>query len=89
MSEDRFHCLGGCGDSWDADPRLGVACPDCGARAGVPCIAPSGHTKATGFSQPHKARRTLAFSLNPCGCLAKWDREHAADTQLSLLGDAR
>lgn len=65
-----FVCSG-CGDSWEKDPRLAVACSACGAKAGVGCRRPSEHSG--GFVQPHKARRTLAFELAPCGCLAIWE----------------
>lgn len=86
--DGRYHCLRGCGDSWERDPRVSVVCPACGAKAGTDCIAPSEHRKSRSFSQPHKARRQLAFSLNPCHCLAKWDAEHSSQPQGELqLGE--
>jgi hypothetical protein len=74
--DGRFHCMRGCGDSWDKDPRLAVDCPQCGSRAGTPCRRPSEHRLSSRFADPHKARCEKSFALNPCSCLAKWDAEH-------------
>ena len=63
----------GCGDSWDYDPRLVVACPTCPAQAGRPCQRPSGHGMGTAFMPPHAKRRKLAFEVKPCRCLALWE----------------
>lgn len=70
-----FWCQRGCGDTWDTDPRLAVACPKCGAAAGAGCCRPSEH--AGNFVTPHAERRRLAFELRPCRCLELWDAEHA------------
>lgn len=86
-NDGRFHCLRGCGDSWDNDPRLSVPCPSCNAKAGVMCKRPSEHTLSGQFRQPCKARLTAAFEAHPCGCLAKWDAEHS-DPQQSLFAKA-
>ena len=75
-----FTCLR-CGDTWPTDPRLGVACPDCGAAVGVGCIRPSGH-RGNAIT-PHKARRTLAFARHPCRCLARfeaWLKDHPKES---------
>jgi hypothetical protein len=89
----RFWCHRGCGDSWDTDPRLTVACPTCRAAAGVGCHRPSEH--AGHFVQPHAARRALAWARNPCSCLQLWEEAQAGavpeaptGTQLSLLEGA-
>lgn len=82
-NDGRFHCLRGCGDSWDKDPRLAIACPSCGAKPGVMCKRPSEHTLSRQFREPCKARREASFAVNPCSCLAKWDAEHSPQ-QLSL-----
>lgn len=82
MSDRRFVCARGCGDSWDEDPRLVVPCPHCGAAAGVGCRRPSEHVGH--FVEPHAARREAAFALNPCRCLALWDAAHATEAQGAL-----
>lgn len=46
----------GCDVSWERDPVLEVACPDCRQSIGSPCIRPSGH-KAM---KPHNSRDLLA-----------------------------
>lgn len=53
-----------CGDSWDRDPALAVACPKCRAMAGMGCQRPSGHGCAV-----HVERDALAVELGhlrPC-----------------------
>lgn len=70
MKRAPFRCSG-CGDEWDADPRLGVPCPTCGAAVGRRCKRPSEHTA----SQPHRARRRAAFAAAPCTCLANWEAQ--------------
>lgn len=87
-NDGRFHCLRGCGDSWDTNPQLAVECPTCHARAGLNCIAPSEHRKSASFAQPHAARRKLAFEQAPCGCLARWDAEHTVQPGLFAGGAA-
>jgi predicted nucleic acid-binding Zn-ribbon protein len=50
-----------CGEEWDTDPRLAVACPDCGAAPGLRCIRPSGHRLSSRFGgDPHRAREQAA-----------------------------
>lgn len=86
-NDGRFHCLRGCGDSWDSDPRLAVPCPSCKARVGVMCDRPSGHKLSGQFRNPCKERIAAAWKANPCSCLAKWDAEHAPEQQ-SLFAEA-
>lgn len=58
------HCQrAGCGKSWPRDPILAVPCPDCRARAGAPCIRPSGH-KASSY---HRARDIAADQAGAYG----------------------
>lgn len=47
-----------CGRRWPRDPRLEVACPDCGAPAGQRCRRPSAHRG--NFVEFHVAREQLA-----------------------------
>lgn len=68
-----------CGDTWDFDPRLIVACPDCKAKVGVTCVRPSEHRT----SMPHKARRQLAFEQMPCSCLENWESTHQPELELT------
>lgn len=60
------HCARpGCSSTWPRDPVLEVACPDCGAGAGVRCRRPSGH--AGHFTALHAARDRLADALGAYG----------------------
>lgn len=72
-----FVCRG-CGDSWDTDPRLFAACPQCHRQAGRRCVRPSGHP-----SEPHAARRRASFELAPCACLARWEARQATRREAS------
>jgi hypothetical protein len=81
-----FTCHG-CGDEFDTDPRLGVACPTCAAPAGSPCKSPSGYSCTTGYKQPHSPRRKLAFEQNPCSCLANWEKaQREAGAEMAATG---
>jgi predicted nucleic acid-binding Zn-ribbon protein len=62
-----------CGTEWDTDPRLGVACPTCGADAGEPCRRPSEHRCA-----PHVRRDRRAWDageIEQCECVLSEQRE--------------
>jgi hypothetical protein len=50
-----------CGQIWERDPILEVACPTCHAPAGSPCRRPSGHQAA----DYHAARDLLAMGMVP------------------------
>ncbi len=54
-----------CGQQWERDPRLEVACPTCNAAVGNACAfaAPSGHRRSQAFmgAQPHEEREELAI----------------------------
>lgn len=57
----------GCTVTWQCDPVLTVACPDCGAAIGTRCRRPSGH--AGPFVALHAARDVLADrqgAYGPC-----------------------
>lgn len=61
-----------CGTKYRRDPRIAVPCPVCRAIAGSPCTAPSGHR---GGWKLHAPRRRLAFELQPCRCLDRWEKD--------------
>ena len=81
-----------CGQEWEKDPRLAVACVRCGAAAGVGCKRPSGHSGP--FVEPHVIREQAALdsgliTLCPCAIeQQEWDRAHAnpPSAQLGLFG---
>lgn len=57
----------GCSKTWDQDPALTVACPDCKAPPGSPCKRPSEHPLP--FREIHGARDLAAddaFAYGPC-----------------------
>ncbi len=54
-----------CGDEWDRDPALEVACPTCNSKIGHYCgqKRPSGHKVRFGSPLIHPARDQLAIDL--------------------------
>jgi hypothetical protein len=86
----RVICLKpGCNCSWERDPALEVACPDCKARVGSKCRRPSGHTTWQG--EVHSARDLLADKLGHYGacpsgrCGLNREMPVAPAAQLSLF----
>ncbi|MBO3273104.1 zinc finger domain-containing protein [Hymenobacter defluvii] len=55
-----------CGETWDKHPATQVACPDCKAKVGSPCVRPSGHTLM--YGEVHIAREQVAVDT---GLLSK------------------
>jgi DNA-directed RNA polymerase subunit RPC12/RpoP len=77
-----------CGDEWERDPALEVACPQCGAKVGCKCKRPSQHGVWGG--QPHASRDQAAMDagfLRPClaGHAQRVLDERAKVQQMSLF----
>ncbi len=49
-----------CGQHWERDPALEVACPSCGADVGSQCRRPSGHPCAVHAGRDKRALREVA-----------------------------
>lgn len=87
----RVECLlEGCGKTWDMDPALTVACPDCRQAVGSRCRRPSEHPVP--FGEVHGARDLLAneqgaYGVCPMGGCGDYARKlkRQEDPQQLLL----